>query len=143
MNDIADGVPRRTALSYARPGADDRSPVRERYARGVAAAAAVPAAMTVYCHLAARLCQAWLGQGILCEGVTGTKAFELWLIEIPVLAATGWAVAVMLAVALMRPKQMLPPSTLPALWVVVCPTATITWMLFLIACLPIWDDIAP
>ena len=138
-----DRVGVRTALGYARPGTYGRSQVPGRYVAWVVAATAFPAAMTVYCHVAGRVCQARVGQNVLCEGATGTPVFDLWLVQMPALAATAWAVGVALAAALVRPRPMLPPSTMPGLWVVVCPSAAIAWMLFLIACFPVWDDVSP
>jgi hypothetical protein len=89
-------------------------------------------------HLGARWGQRREGTNALFAPATGTDFYDQILIEIPLLGMTvvcaavaGWT---MLCVALKRWR-------LP--WLYTLPAAFFAWVVFVVACFPVWEDISP
>lgn len=80
-----------------------------------------------------------VGQSVLFYPATGTHAYDFWLIAVPFLVVTSFYIVIAIWGVLWVVRGWLKPSALALL----LPVCAIAWFLFLVACVPIWDEMSP
>ena len=88
---------------------------------------------------AALATQRFTGHTVLFYPATGTHAFDFWLIDIPFYLVTLFYVAVCLHAIILVLLRRLAATALALL----LPVCLFAWLLFLVGCFPIWEEISP
>ena len=92
---------------------------------------------TAYCQIGIRCAQRLVGSGVLFKPATGTDQYDYLFIEIPWLILTA-ALAVVCAAALfpLRRSKLF-------VFVPVTVVAIVSWIVFVLVNMPLWEDMSP
>ena len=88
---------------------------------------------------AARATQRLTGHTFLFYPATGTHAYDFWLIDIPFYLVTLFYTGICLHAVILVLLRRLAVTGLALL----LPVCLFAWLLFLVGCFPIWEEISP